>query len=84
MRNENSPQEQAQILADRLVLMANLAMWDSKRVSPFGRESFVLTFLIINKFYISSGDETTRPSLGWRKGRRVGLLNLPFINQEPE
>ena len=68
MRMENPPQEQAQILADRLVLMANLAMWDSKRLSPFGRESFVLIFVIINNFYISSGDETTRPSLGWRKG----------------
>ena len=45
MRMENSPQEQAQILADRLVLIANLAMWDSKRLSPFGRELFVLTSL---------------------------------------
>ena len=39
MRMENTLQEQAQILADRLVLMANLAMWDSKKLSPFGRES---------------------------------------------
>jgi len=36
MRAESTPREQAQILADRLVLMANHAMWDSKKLSPFG------------------------------------------------
>ena len=84
MRTENASQEQAQIMADRLVLMANLAMWDSKKVSPFGRESFSLTFVTITEFSLSSGDEKTRSSLGRRKGRRVSLLTHPFINQEAE
>ena len=67
MRMENTSQEQAQNLADRLVLMANLAMWDSKKVSPFGRKSFVLTHVIINQFF-PSGDEETGSPLGRRKG----------------
>lgn len=60
MRMENMPPEQAQILADRLVLIANHAMWDSKKLSPFGRASFVLTPLVITKYYTLSGHEKTR------------------------
>jgi hypothetical protein len=43
MRGEESQDQLAQLLADRLVLYATQCMWDKRRVSPFEGEFFAIS-----------------------------------------